>query len=452
MPIDRVDTLLEALEESQLLTAAQLQECRSAQGNFADTKALARHLLQRDWLTPYQVNHLLQGKAGELFLDNYVLMERIGQGGMGQVFRAKHRIMNRVVALKIIRQERLANPEMVKRFRREIQLAGQLAHPNIVIAYDAAQQHGTHFLVMEFVEGIDLARFVEKNGRRPVAQASEWVRQVALGLQHAHERGMVHRDIKPANLLFAVKENVVKVLDMGLARLSQGADLEQTGAGLTQEGTVMGTPDYMAPEQAEESTGVDIRADIYSLGCTLYFLLAGHAPFPGGTLAQKLRKHAQAEPEPLERQRDDVPPGRSAIVRKIMAKRPEDRYQTPGDVAVWNLAEGSVTPLALTVLDPANAVTYGTFVGDDRVATCTGSKVRLWVPNGRGGLQDLDPIPRRRRRPASPGFPPCRAKTPPAPKPTTASSSSWTAPCTSGTSIGRRNGVRRWGTPNRRAG
>jgi serine/threonine-protein kinase len=333
MPIDRVDTLLQALEESQLLSAAQLAECRDGLTSFADTRALARHLLQRDWLTPYQVNYILQGKAGELFLDNYVLMERIGQGGMGQVFRAKHRIMERVVALKIIRHERLANPEMVKRFRREIKLAAQLTHPNIVAAYDADEVNGMHFLVMEFVEGIDLARHVEKNGRRPVPQACDWVRQVALGLQHAHERGMVHRDIKPANLLLAVKENVVKVLDMGLARLSHAADAEQTAAGLTQEGTVMGTPDYMAPEQAEESTAVDIRADIYSLGCTLYFLLAGQAPFVGGTLAQKLRKHAMAEPEPLAARRDDVPAGLVAVVRKMMAKRPEDRYQTPGEVA-----------------------------------------------------------------------------------------------------------------------
>jgi serine/threonine-protein kinase len=333
MPIDRVDTLLETLAESQLLSAAQLEECRGGLAGFADTKALARHLLQRDWLTPFQVNHLLQGKADELFLDNYVLMERIGQGGMGQVFRARHRIMDRVVALKIIRPERLTNPDLVKRFRREIKLAGQLAHPNIVAAYDADEVRGTHFLVMEFVEGIDLARYVEKHGRRPVPQACEWARQVALGLQHAHERGMVHRDIKPANLLLAVKENVVKVLDMGLARLSQGSDAEQTAAGLTQEGTVMGTPDYMAPEQAEESTGVDIRADIYSLGCTLYFLLAGQAPFAGGTLAQKLRRHAQAEPEPLSARRGDVPAGLAAVARKMMAKRPDDRYQTPGEVA-----------------------------------------------------------------------------------------------------------------------
>jgi serine/threonine-protein kinase len=367
MPIDRVDTLLEALEESQLLTAAQLAECRGGLSGFADTRALARHLLQRDWLTPFQVNHLLQGKADELFLDNYVLLERIGQGGMGQVFRARHRIMDRVVALKIIRPERLANPDLVKRFRREIKLAGQLAHPNIVAAYDADEIRGTHFLVMEFVEGIDLARHVEKNGRRPVAQAAEWVRQVALGLQHAHERGMVHRDIKPANLLLAVKENVVKVLDMGLARLSQGADAEQTAAGLTQEGTVMGTPDYMAPEQAEESTAVDIRADIYSLGCTLYFLLAGQAPFAGGTLAQKLRKHAHAEPEPLSARRDDVPAGLVAVVRRMMAKRLDDRYQTPGEVAaalvpfchagpVVAVPVSAAAPVAIPVGPPARPV------------------------------------------------------------------------------------------------
>jgi serine/threonine-protein kinase len=333
MPIDRVETLLDALEESQLLTPTQLEECRGSQASFADTRALARHLLQRDWLTPYQVNQLLQGKASDLFVDTYVLLERVGQGGMGQVFRARHRLMNRVVALKVIRQERLGNPELVKRFHREIQIAGQLAHPNIVMSYDAAQVGGAYLLVMEFVEGTDLARLVEKKGPLPVAQACDYVRQAALGLQHAHERGLVHRDIKPANLLLAVKENVVKVLDLGLARLSEGADADLTAAGLTQEGTVMGTPDYMAPEQAEESSGVDTRADVYSLGCTLYYLLAGHVPFPGGTLAQKLRKHAQVEPASLASERDDVPAGLAAVVGKMMAKRPEDRYPTAGEVA-----------------------------------------------------------------------------------------------------------------------
>jgi serine/threonine-protein kinase len=333
MPIDRVDTLLDALEESLLLTPAQLDECRRRQESFPDTRSLARHLLQRDWLTPYQVNHVLQGRAGELLLDTYVLLERIGQGGMGQVFKARHRLMNRVVALKVIRQERLSNPDLVRRFRREIQAAAQLTHPNIVIAYDANQVGATYFMVMEYVEGTDLARHVEKNGRLPVAQACEYIRQAARGLQHAHERGLVHRDIKPANLLLSVKDNTVKVLDMGLARLNQTVESDLTAAGLTQEGSVMGTPDYMAPEQAEESSSVDTRADVYSLGCSLYFLLSGAAPFAGGTLAQKLRKHATAEPAALDSFRPDVPAGLAAVVRKMMAKRPEDRYQTPGEVA-----------------------------------------------------------------------------------------------------------------------
>jgi len=329
MAIDSVEALLAALEDTQLLSSEHLETCRRDRATFADPKALARHLLQRDWLTPYQVNNLLQGKIGELVIGRYILLERLGQGGMGQVFKAWDNTMSRVVALKVIRKERLGNAELLKRFRREIQMAAQLSHSNIVIAYDAQLTGEPHYLVMEYVEGIDLARFVEKNGKRPVAQACDFIRQAALGLQHAHEKGLVHRDIKPANLLLAVRENTVKVLDMGLARLSQGSDADATAAGLTQEGTVMGTPDYMAPEQAEDTTTVDTRADIYSLGCTLYFLLAGSVPFAGGTLAQKLRKHAQAEPPPLA----GVPAGLEAVIRKMMAKRPEDRYQVPGEAA-----------------------------------------------------------------------------------------------------------------------
>src|SRR5438132_1663195 len=234
--------------------------------------------------------------------------------------------MQRPVAVKVLNHELIDNPATVERFRREVRAAARLTHPNIVAAFDAEQAGDVHFLAMEYVEGVSLARRIAEVGPLPMAQACDYVRQAALGLQHAHERGLVHRDIKPANLLLAVKENVVKVLDLGLARLYQGADADLTAAGLTQEGTVMGTPDYMAPEQAEESTGVDTRADIYSLGCTLYFLLSGHVPFPGGTLAQKLRKHAQAEPAPLG---DDVPAGLKAVLRKMMAKRPEDRYPTP---------------------------------------------------------------------------------------------------------------------------
>jgi tRNA A-37 threonylcarbamoyl transferase component Bud32 len=306
-PVDSVAALGQALRDSRLLEPAQLQELTALQARYVEPRGLARELLQRDWLTAYQVNQLFQGRGHELTLGPYVLLERLGAGGMGQVFKARHVLMRRLVALKVIRKDHLADPEIVSRFHREIRAVAQLAHPNIVLAHDAGQVGDTHFLVMEYVEGTDLARLVKKHGPLPVARACAYVRQAALGLQHAHERGLVHRDIKPANLLLATApgEAVVKVLDLGLARLSHGG--EQTVGELTQEGAVMGTPDFIAPEQAEESRGVDIRADVYSLGCTLYYLLTGRVPFPGGTLLQKLRRHQNEQPAPVTTLRPEVP-------------------------------------------------------------------------------------------------------------------------------------------------
>ncbi len=294
MPIDNVDTFLDVLEDSLLLSSAQVEECLRERAKFTDTKALAKHLLQRDWLTPFQVNNVLQGRAGELVLGQYVLLERVGQGGMGQVFKARHQVMGRVVALKVIKPEHLKNVDSVERFLREVRAAGKLKHTNIVTAYDANQFGNTHFLVMEFVEGIDLARLAKQQAM-PVAQACDFIRQAALGLQHAHDEGMVHRDIKPGNLLVEKRTGTLKILDMGLARLQVEGE-EQ----LTVDGAVMGTADYMSPEQALGSHDVDGRADIYSLGCTLYFLLTRQPPFPGGTLAQKFRRHERDEPVALE--------------------------------------------------------------------------------------------------------------------------------------------------------
>ena len=204
---------------------------------------------------------------------------------MGQVFKARNWKLGRIVALKLIRKERLDSPDAIRRFQREVRAAAALSHPNIVLAYDADQIGGTHLLVMECIEGAsDLAKLVKKNGPLPVAQACEYIRQAALGLQHAFERGLVHRDIKPANLLLTADGKTVKILDMGLARLDQKAGDGEASSTMTQEGAVMGTPDYIAPEQAMESHTVDIRADLYSLGCTFYYLLTAKVPFPGGTL------------------------------------------------------------------------------------------------------------------------------------------------------------------------
>jgi serine/threonine-protein kinase len=331
MPLDTVGDFVDALRHARLLEPEQQNALTSElRLRFQKPRALADELLRRGWLTTYQVNLLLQGHGDELLLGSYVLLDRIGEGGMGQVFKAKNWKLGRVVALKLIRKERLAKEDIVRRFEREIRAVAQLSHPNIVLAYDADEVNGTHFFAMEYVEGQDLARLIKQHGPVSVAQACDWIRQAALGLQHAYERGLVHRDIKPHNLLLT-KQGGVKVLDMGLARVMAGEDGESSTT-MTHEGTVMGTPDYMAPEQAEESHTVDIRADLYSLGCTLYHFLTGKAPFAGGTLVQKLKKHQFEQPLPIEERRPDVPTAVAAVVRKLMAKRPEDRYATPAEL------------------------------------------------------------------------------------------------------------------------
>lgn len=327
-------SLVDSIRQYHLLEAVQLEEVtRNLQARFPDSKALAGELIRRGLLTPYQANQLLQGRGQELLLGSYVLLERLGEGGMGQVFKARNWKLGKIVALKLIRKERLDNPDAVRRFEREVRSAAALSHPNIVHAYDADQVGGTHLLVIEYVEGTDLAKLVKKNGLLPVERACEYIRQAALGLQHAYERGLVHRDIKPANLLLTADGMTVKVLDMGLARLDQSTADDDKSSTMTQEGMVMGTPDYIAPEQALESHTVDIRGDIYSLGCTFYFLLTGRVPFPGGSLTEKLLKHQMHEPKAVEQVRPDVPASVAAVVRKMMAKKPEDRYQTPAELA-----------------------------------------------------------------------------------------------------------------------
>jgi len=352
MPIDSSAGLIETLRRLQLLDPAQLGEIARGAPAFPDPRALAKELLHRAWLTPYQVNQLFQDRGGDLVLGQYVIQERLGEGGMGQVFKAQQRRLNRVVALKVIRKDRLANPEAVRRFHREIQAVAQLSHPNVVVAYDADQVGQSHFFAMEYVEGTDLARLVRESGPLPPVFACDYMRQAALGLQHAHERGLVHRDIKPSNLLIAWAASrrskvpagagparaagevtgrpVVKILDMGLARLEGDDDATSQ---LTQEGSVMGTLDYLAPEQAQNSRLADIRSDLYSLGCTFYFALTGQVPFPGGTATEKLLRHRLDEAPAVDKVRSDVPPGVAAVIGKLMAKKPEDRFQTPAELA-----------------------------------------------------------------------------------------------------------------------
>lgn len=259
----------------------------------------------------------------------YEVLKRIGVGGMGTVYQARHRVMERLVALKIVNPRLVDRPRTVDRFRREAQAAAQLSHPNIVTAYDAESVGDRHLLVMEFVEGEDLAELVMREGRLPIPRACDYARQAALGLQHAFGRGMVHRDIKPQNLILT-PQGQIKILDFGLARF-----LSESGptTGGTQSGTMMGSPDYMAPEQARDAHSADIRADIYSLGCTLYVLLTGHVPFPGGSTVEKLSAHLKETPKPLAEWRPEIPGELGKVVERMMAKDPAARYQTPAEVA-----------------------------------------------------------------------------------------------------------------------
>jgi formylglycine-generating enzyme required for sulfatase activity len=257
------------------------------------------------------------------------IIRELGRGGMGVIYLAEHRVMDKPVALKVISPAVLDNPDAVARFLGEVQAAGKLDHANIARAHDADQAGELHFLVMEYVEGMSLAQVLQKRGPLPIAHACHYARQAALGLQHAFEKGMVHRDIKPHNLMLAPK-NVVKVLDFGLARL-RGP--KAVGKGLTQADAFMGTPAYVAPEQAADARSADIRADIYSLGCTLYALLTGRPPFQEGTMVKLVLAHIEKEPRPLHEVRPDVPAELSAVVAQMLAKDPAKRFQKPAEVA-----------------------------------------------------------------------------------------------------------------------
>ena len=278
-------------------------------------------------MTKYQVQQIGRNRTKSLILGNYTILDEIGAGGMGQVYKARHRRMERVVAIKTLPAATVRDPSAVARFQREVVAAAKLRHPNIVAADDADEAGGIHFLVMEYVDGRDLSAVVKDFGPLPVATAVGYVIQAARGLEFAHKRGVVHRDIKPANLLLD-GEGTVKVLDMGLARLSGEGDVS-TLAELTGTGAVMGTIDYMAPEQAVSTKHADARADVYSLGCTLHYLLTGRPAYPGNTLMARLIAHRDA---PIPRLGDDAPaPVRTAFERMV-AKRPEDRFQTMAEV------------------------------------------------------------------------------------------------------------------------
>jgi serine/threonine protein kinase len=301
---------------------------QTAQGN---SKALVGLLTENELLTRFQLNALSEGRGASLRVGNYDLLDRLGAGGMGTVFKARHRRMKRVVALKMLSANLCKDPVFVKRFQREVETIAALGHPNIVMAYDADEAEAGHFLVMEYVQGHDLAYCVDREGPFSIPRAVNCTLQTARGLAYAHSQGIIHRDIKPHNLLLDTS-GTVKVTDLGLARLNYGAVGPATGAEVTMAGGVIGTADYMPPEQAVDATTIDHRADIYSLGCTLYYLLTGKPPYTGATLMAILLKHRDAEIPSLAASRRDMLPRLDELFRKMLAKQPDLRIQTMAEV------------------------------------------------------------------------------------------------------------------------
>ncbi len=321
------------LVESALLdsTLAELRRHGRKLDNAAD---IAEELLKRGLISEWQSEKLLQGRHKGFILGRYKLINLLGRGEMSAVYLAEHLAMQRRCAIKVLPANRVKDTSYLGRFQREARAVAALDHPNIVRAYDVDQQNEggaeIHFLVMEYVSGTSVETLVKTKGKLPFVEIADIIRQTAEGLSHAHQAGLIHRDIKPGNLLVD-ERGTVKLLDLGLARFFKEDDEESLT--IKHDEKVLGTADYLAPEQAVDSHNVDERGDIYSLGCTFYFALTGHPPFTDGSLVQRLLAHQTRQPPSIKIDRPDIPDDLLAIVDKMMAKRREDRYQTARELA-----------------------------------------------------------------------------------------------------------------------
>lgn len=327
MPASVAD-FVKAAEDSGIITDEALVEYLRGVAPESDATPLANRLVKDGRITAFQAKHIYGGRAKALVLGPYVVLDVLGKGGMGYVYKAEHRRMRRVVALKVIAKTALKSAAAVRRFEREVQAAARLEHPNIVTAFDAGEASGVHYLVMQYVDGNNLSDIVKEQGPQPVERVVDWIIQAARGLEYAHGKGVVHRDIKPGNLRVD-SLGTVKIFDMGLARL-ESLDVDQDQ--LTGMGQIMGTVDYMAPEQATDTRQADARSDIYSLGATLWYLLAGRPLFEADSVIHKIMAHQQAAPPSLADAPISMNPSLDAVFQRMVAKKPGDRFQSMQEV------------------------------------------------------------------------------------------------------------------------
>jgi serine/threonine-protein kinase len=315
---------------------AVTREMRAAGSDHQDSRAIAAELVKRELITSWQADKLLQGRHKGFFLGRYRLMRLLGTGQMSAVYLGRHIYMDHLVAIKVLPADKVGDTSYLGRFYREAKAVAALSHPNIIRAFDVDKQveAGTdiHFLVMEYVEGTSLTQLMAQspNQKLDLVFVADVIRQAAEGLAHAHQKNLVHRDIKPDNLLIT-PQGEVKILDLGLARFFKTTDEESLT--LKHDERVIGTADYLAPEQAIDSHSVDSRADIYGLGCTFYYALTGHPPFTEGTLVQRLMAHQSQPVPPVTNERPEVPTSLLRILEKMLAKKREDRYQTGRELA-----------------------------------------------------------------------------------------------------------------------
>lgn len=355
-----ISRIVDALADSHVLVPEHLDELvGTLLPRCNDWAILGPELVFRGWLTPYQLDALRRTGTRDLVLGSYVLLDVIGEGGMGQIFRARNWKLGTPAAVKVIRTERAADPSAVGRFLREIRALGAIRHPGLVHALDADLERGRLYCAMEYVPGPDLERLIERTGPLAIDTACRYAVQVADALQYISTVGLVHRDVKPSNVLVPADGGPVKLVDLGLARFELATC--DGAAGLTRIGVMVGTPDYAAPEQIRDSHAADIRSDLFALGGTLYHMLAGRPPFADLKSADKMYHQLFVEPVPVESLRPDVPPALAAVVRTLLQKRPRDRYQEPAEVVAalgtyrhraGDTATGSSSPTSVGLPSP----------------------------------------------------------------------------------------------------